>query len=324
MKTLRRIACGITAALLCAAANAQTGDYPNRPLKLITPFTAGGAIDTLCRVIGERLAQRLGQSVMVESIPGANTIVGAQALARAAPDGYTFMITTMSTALNNRILYSRLPYDPEKDLAPITQLSYGTVLLVGPGGAPYKDLQGFVEWARAQKRPISYGSWGIASWGHLAGEILKREAGLELTHIPYKGEVLAVTDVRNGSLDVTFTSPISAKPLIAAGAIKAIAMTGPQRSASMPELPTFTEQGVRNVDLPVWVGVYAPAGTPRAVLERLRGELKVITAQPDIVEKMTAQGQTPIVNTPEEFMANYRMEYPRWDVLIKASGAKIE
>jgi tripartite-type tricarboxylate transporter receptor subunit TctC len=261
---------------------------------------------------------------MVESIPGANTIVGAQALARAAPDGYTFMITTMSTALNNRILYSRLPYDPEKDLAPITQLSYGTVLLVGPGGAPYKDLQGFVEWARAQKRPISYGSWGIASWGHLAGEILKREAGLELTHIPYKGEVLAVTDVRNGSLDVTFTSPISAKPLIAAGAIKAIAMTGPQRSASMPELPTFTEQGVRNVDLPVWVGVYAPAGTPRAVLERLRGELKVITAQPDIVEKMTAQGQTPIVNTPEEFMANYRMEYPRWDVLIKASGAKIE
>ena len=324
MTALRRIACGLAAALLCAAAGAQTGDYPNRPLKLITPFTAGGAIDTLCRVIGERLAQRLGQSVMVESIPGANTIVGAQALLRAAPDGYTFMITTMSTALNNRILYTKLPYDPEKDLAPITQLSYGTVLLVGPGGAPYKDLQSFIEWARAQKRPISYGSWGIASWGHLAGEILKREAGLELTHIPYKGEVLAVTDVRNGSLDVTFTSPISAKPLIAAGAIKAIAMTGPQRSAAMPELPTFTEQGVRNVDLPVWVAVYAPAGTPRPVLERLRSELKAITAQPDIIEKMTAQGQTPIVNTAEEFMANYRTEYPRWDVLIKASGAKIE
>ena len=324
MKTLRRIACGIAAALLCAAASAQTGDYPNRPLRLITPFTAGGAIDTLCRVIGERLGQRLGQSVVVESIPGANTIVGTQALLRSAPDGYTFMITTMSTALNNRILYSKLPYDPEKDLAPITQLSYGTVLLVGPGNAPYKDLQGFIEWAKAQKRPISYGSWGIASWGHLAGEILKREAGLDLSHIPYKGEVLAVTDVRNGSLDVTFTSPISAKPLIAAGAIKAIAMTGPQRSASMPELPTFTEQGVRNVDLPVWVGVYAPAGTPRPILDRLRNELKAITALPDIVEKMTAQGQTPIANTAEEFMANYRKEYPRWDALIKASGAKIE
>ena len=324
MKPLWRIACGLAAAFLCAAAAAQPGDYPNRPVRLITPFTAGGAIDVLCRVIGERLAQRLGQNVVVESIPGANTIVGTQALVRAAPDGYTFMITTMSTALNNRILYSKLSYDPERDLAPITQLSYGTVLLVGPGGAPYKDLQGFIAWAKAQKRSISYGSWGIASWGHLAGEILKREAGLDLTHVPYKGDVLALTDVRNATLDVTFTSPTSAKPLIAAGAVKPIAMTGPQRSASMPELPTFTEQGVRNVDLPIWVGVYAPAGTPRAILERLRNELKVVTSQPDIIEKMTAQGQTPVVNTAEEYMANYRAEYPKWEALIKASGAKIE
>jgi tripartite-type tricarboxylate transporter receptor subunit TctC len=324
MTPLRRIVGGLAAALVCAAAAAQTADYPSHPVRLITPFPAGGAIDVLCRVIGERLAQRLGQNVLVESIPGANTIVGTQALVRAAPDGYTFMITTMSTTVNNRILYSKLSYDPEKDLAPITQLSYGTVLLVGPGGAPYKDLQGFVDWAKAQKRSISYGSWGIASWGHLAGEILKREAGLDLTHVPYKGDVAALTDVRNGTLDVTFTSPTSVKPLIAAGAIKPIAMTGPQRSASMPELPTFTEQGVRNVDLPVWVGVYAPAGTPRAILERLRSELKAVTAQPDIVEKMTAQGQTPVVNTAEEFLANYRAEYPKWDALIKASGAKIE
>ncbi len=324
MKALRRIAAALSAALLCAAAAAQTGDYPNRPLKLITPFPAGGAIDVLCRVIAERLAQRLGQNVVVESIPGANTIVGTQALLRAAPDGYAFMITTMSTAINNRILYSKLPYDPEKDLAPITQLSYGTVLLAAPANAPYKDLQGFIDWAKAQKRPISFGSWGIASWGHLAGEILKREAGIELTHVPYKGDVVALTDVRNGSLDVTFTSPTSVKPLIAAGAIKPIAMTGPQRSASMPDLPTFTEQGVKNVDLPVWVGVYAPAGTPRPILERLRSELKAVTSQPDVVDKMTAQGQTPVVNSAEEFMANYRSEYPKWEALIKASGAKIE
>lgn len=159
MKSLQRIACGLAATLLCAAAAAQTGNYPTRPIKLITPFAAGGAIDVLCRVIGERLSQRLGQNILVESIPGANTIIGTQALLRAAPDGYTFMITTMSTTVNNRILYSKLSYDPEKDLAPITQLSYGTVLLVGPGNAPYKDLQGFIEWAKAQKRSISYGSW---------------------------------------------------------------------------------------------------------------------------------------------------------------------
>jgi tripartite-type tricarboxylate transporter receptor subunit TctC len=324
MTALRRIACGLAAALICAAAAAQTGDYPSRPVKLITPFAAGGAIDVLCRVIGERLAQRLGQNVLVESIPGANTIVGTQALARAAPDGYTFMITTMSTTVNNRILYTKLSYDPEKDLAPITQLSYGSVLMVASAGAPYSDAKGFIEWAKAQKRPISYGSWGIASWGHLAGQILKRDQGIDLNHVPYKGDVMAIIDVRNGTLDVTFTSPTSAKPQIVSGAIKPIAMTGPQRSPSMPELPTFSEQGVPNMDLAIWLGVYAPAGTPRPILDRLRNELKAVTAQPDVLDKMLAQGQTPIVNTPDEFAANYRADYPKWDALIKASGAKVE
>ena len=324
MRLLRRIACGLAAALLCAAAAAQQGDYPTKPIKLITPFTAGGAIDVLCRVIGERLGQRLGQNVVVESIPGANTIIGTQALTRAAPDGYTFMITTMSTTVNNRILQSKLPYDPDRDLAPITQLSYGSVLMVGPASAPYKDAKEFITWAKAQKRPISYGSWGVASWGHLAGQILKQDYGIEMNHVPYKGDVMAIIDVRNGTLDVSFASPTSAKPQIAAGAIKPIAMTGPQRSPSMPDLPTFSEQGVANMDLAIWIGVYAPAGTPRPILERLRSELKAVTAQPDVLDKMLAQGQTPIVNTPDEFAANYRADYPKWDRLIKASGAKIE
>ena len=270
MTLLRRITCGLAAALLCAAAAAQPGDYPSHPIKLITPFAAGGAIDVLCRVIAERLAQRLGQNVLVESIPGANTIIGTQALTRAAPDGYTFMITTMSTTVNNRILYSKLPYDPEKDLAPITQLSYGSVLMVAPAGAPYKDARGFIEWAKAQKRSISYGSWGVASWGHLAGQILKRDQAIDLNHVPYKGDVMAIIDVRNGTLDVTFASPTSAKPQIAAGAIKPIAMPGPQRSPSMPDLPTFSEQDVPNMDLAIWLGVYAPAGTPPPILDRLR------------------------------------------------------
>jgi tripartite-type tricarboxylate transporter receptor subunit TctC len=318
-----RSALCILALVVSSAAAAQSG-YPSRPVKLITPFNPGGAIDLLCRVIAERLGERLGQNVVVEAVPGANTIIGAQALVRAAPDGHTFMITTMSTTVNNRALYAKLPYDAEKDFAPITQLSYGTVLLLGPAAAPYKDLKGFIEWARAQKRPISYGSWGIASWGHLAGQIMKRDLGLELNHIPYKGDVPALLDVRNGGLDVTFASPTSAKPQIAAGALKPIAMTGPQRSESMPELATFTEQGVPNVDLAIWVGAYAPAGTARAAIERLRNELKAVVALPDVREKMLAQGQTPIVNTPEEFVANYRADFPKWEALIKASGAKVE
>jgi tripartite-type tricarboxylate transporter receptor subunit TctC len=266
----------------------------------------------------------LGQNIVVEAIAGANTIVGTQAAVRAAPDGYTFMITTMSTTVNNRILYSKtLPYDPDKDLVPITQLSYGTVLFVGPGNAPYSDLKGFIAWAKGRDR-VTYGSWGVASWGHLAGQILKREAGLNLEHVPYKGDVPAITDVQNGALDTTFASPTSAKPRIASGAIKPLAMTGPQRSDSMPELATFTEQGVPNVDLAIWVGAYAPAGTPRPIIDRLQRELKAVINLPEVKERMVTQGQTPVGNTPEEFAANVRADLPKWEALINASGAKVE
>jgi tripartite-type tricarboxylate transporter receptor subunit TctC len=297
--------------------------YPSRPVRLITPFSPGGAIDIYCRLLAEPLGRRLGQNVVVEAVAGANTIVGTQQLVRAAPDGYTFMVTTMSTTVNNRILFTKLPYDPDRDLAPITQLSYGTVLLVGPAKAPYADLKGLLDWARRQSR-VTYGSWGIASWGHLAGQILKRDLGLPLEHVPYKGDVPAITDVQNGALDLTFASPTSALPRIAGGSIRPIAMTGPQRSASMPDLATFGEQGVPNVDLAIWVGAYAPAGTPRPVIDRLQRELKAVVSQPEVREKMVAQGQTPVANTPEEFTASVRADLPKWDALIRASGAKIE
>jgi tripartite-type tricarboxylate transporter receptor subunit TctC len=321
---MMRIAVVLAALAAAVAAHAQS-DYPTRPIRLITPFNPGGAIDVYSRLIAEPLGKRLGQNVVVEAIAGANTIVGTQALVRAAPDGYTFMITTMSTAVNNKILFSKtLPYDPDRDLAPITQLSYGTVLLVAPAKAPYSDARSMIEWIRAQTRPVTYGSWGIASWGHLAGQILKRDHGLNLEHVPYKGDVPAITDVQNGNLDLTFASPTSASPRIAAGAIKPIAMTGPRRSASMPDLPTFSEQGVPNVDLAIWVGAYAPAGTPRPIIERLQRELRAVIHTPEVREKMVAQGQTPIGNTPEEFMANVRADFPKWEALIRASGAKIE
>ena len=307
---------------VCCSAIAQS-DYPNKPIRLITPFNPGGAIDIYSRTIAEPLGQRLGQNIIVEAIAGANTISGTQQLVRARPDGYTFMITTMSTTVNNRFLVANLSYDPDKDLAPITQLSYGTVLFSGPGNAPYSDLKEFIAWAKGKDR-VTYGSWGIASWGHLAGQIMKRELGLNLEHVPYKGDVPAITDVQNGALDSTFSSPTSAKPRIASGALKAIAMTGPQRSASMPELATFTEQGVANVDLAIWVGAYAPAGTPRPIIDRLQRELKAVINLPDVREKMVAQGQTPVGNTPEEFTANVRADLPKWESLIKASGAKPE
>ena len=308
--------------VFCTALQAQ--GFPAKPVRLITPFNAGGAIDIYSRVIAEPLAKRLGQPVVVEPIAGANTIVGTNQLVKAAPDGHTFMVTTMSTTVNNRFREQKPPYDPDRDLVIISQLSNGAVLFVGPSGAPYGDAKGFVQWAKAQNRTVAFGSWGIGSWGHIAGLILARDYGLKLEHAPYKGDVPAITDVQNGALDVSFASPTSAKPRIAAGALKPIAMTGPVRSASMPELATFSEQGVANLDLAIWVGAFAPAGTPRPIVERLQRELKAVLDQPEVREKLLAQGQTPIGNTPDEAAAAQAADVAKWGALIKGFGIKID
>ncbi len=312
----------ISSTQVAAADNASS--WPNRPIRLVSPFNPGGAIDVLNRVIAERLSQRLGQQVYVDAIPGANTIKGAETVATAPPDGYTFMITTMSTHVNNTVLFKKLPFDPVKDFAPITQVSLGSVLLVGPSTAPYSDLKGFVAWAKQQKRPISYGSWGVGSSANVYGEILAKDYGVSLTHVPYKGEIPAITDVIGGSLDVTFASPVGAKPQVVSGRLKALGMTGPMRSAAMPDVPTFAEQGFRGFELPIWVAAYAPAGTPKAIVDRLQKEIAAVIRMPEVLPRMIEQGQTPLGNTPEEFSAAFARDAPKWIEYIKASGAKPE
>ena len=318
----------LATACLCLAAVgnalAQPAAWPNRPIRLVSPFNPGGAIDVLNRVIAEKLSARLGQQVYVDAIPGANTIKGAEVVSKAAGDGYTFMITTMSTHVNNTVLFAKLPFDPAKDFTPITEVSLGSVLLVAPGNAPYSDLKGFAAWARQQNRPISYGSWGIGSSAHVYGEILANNFGLSLNHVPYKGEIPALTDVIGGNLDVSFSSPVGAKPQVGSGRLKAIAMTGPQRSGAMPEVPTFAEQGFKGFELAVWVAAYAPPNTPRPIVERLQREISAVIHMPDVTQKMIDQGQTPLGNTPDEFAAAFAKDAPRWITLIKASGAKAE
>ncbi len=313
---------------LCAAGwvgpVAAQAEWPARTIKLVSPFNPGGAIDVLNRLIAEKLSARLGQQVIVEAIPGANTIKGADAVAKAPGDGYTFMITTMSTHVNNRVLFKSLPFDPLKDFVPITQVSLGSVLLTAPGNAPYGDMKGFIAWAAQQKRPISFGTWGIGSSAHVYGEILRKEHGIDLNHVPYKGEQPAITDVIGGNLDVTFASPVGARPQVASGRLKALAMAGPARSAAMPDVPTFSEQGIKGMELAVWVAAYAPAGTPRPIVDRLQREIAAIIRLPDVAPKMIEQGQTPLGNTPEQFLAAFNADAPRWESLIRASGAKAE
>ena len=320
---MKRLAAALALLLACSTVLAQ-GKWPSKPIRLITPFNAGGAMDIYSRVIAEPLSKRLKQKVVVQAIPGAHTVVGTQALMKAPPDGHTFMITTMSTAVINRFRVPAAPYNPDVDFVPVTQLSYGAVLMVAPAKAPYKDAKGFIEWAKAQNRTIRYGSSGVGSWGHLAGLILMRDYDLKLEYVPYKDDLLAITDVQNDALDAAFAGLTSARSKIQAGEVKAVAMTGPARSAAMPDLPTLSEQGVANVDLAVWVGAYLPPKTPKRIVARLQKELKAVLRQPEVRKRLLALGQTPVGNTPEEFTQNQRMDTLKWDALIRVFDIKIE
>ncbi len=322
LRTTRR---GVLAAALTVtfAARAET-NWPTRPVRIVVPFNPGGAIDALVRVIADGLTAKLGQQVLVDPKPGANTIVGAEIVAKAPADGYTFLITTNSTHTNNPSLYSKLPFDPVKDLVPVSLISLGTVLIVAKADAPFSDLKGMGAWAKTLGRPVTFGSWGIGSSGHLYGLMLEKTVGGLYSHVPYRGDVPAIQDVSNGGLDITWASPTSAKPQIAAGKVKPIAAAGSKRSASMPELTTFAEQLVPGFDLNLFVAAYAPAGTPAAIIARMQREIAAVIAEPAVAEKLIAQGQTPVGATPEELAKVLARETPIWADLIQQSGAKVE
>jgi len=317
----RLVLAGALAAPFAAQAQAA---WPIKPVRIVVPFNAGGAIDALVRVIADGLTARLGQQMLVDPKPGANTIVGAEIVARAAPDGYTFLITTNSTHTNNPTLYAKLPFDPAKDLIPVSLISLGTVLVVVKADAPFADLRGMAAWAKGLGRPATYGSWGIGSSGHLYGLMFERALGGQYSHVPYRGDVPAIQDVANGTLDITWASPTSAKPQIEAGRVKPLAVAGPKRSASMPQLSTFAEQLIAGFDLNLFVAAYAPTGTPPEVVDRLSREIKAVISEPAVAEKMIAQGQTPVGSTPRELAEVLARETPIWADLIRQSGAKVE
>jgi tripartite-type tricarboxylate transporter receptor subunit TctC len=300
------------------------GAWPVKPVRIVVPFNPGGAIDAEVRVLGDSLTARLGQQVLVDPKPGANTILGADLVAKAAPDGYTFLVTTNSTHTNNPTLYAKLPFDPAKDLAPVSLVSLGTILIAAKADAPFNDLKSMGAWAKALGRPVTYGSWGIGSSGHLYGLMLEKALGGLYSHVPYRGDVPALQDVANGTLDLTWASPISAKTQIAAGRVKAIAAAGAKRSAAMPELSTFAEQLVAGFDLSLFVAAYAPAGTPSPIVERLQRELHLALVEQAVADKLIAQGQTPVGSTPDELAKVLERETPIWAELIKQSGAKVE
>lgn len=312
--------CWVAAAALLVTATAHAQDnFPTRVIRIVPFGTAGGPIDTIARVYADKLRERWGQAVIVEAKPGASGILAADFVAKAEPDGHTILITLPLTHINNAILQPKLPYDPLRDFAPLSQLATGGPMLVTRADAPYNNLREFVDHAR--KHPgMTYGTWGNGSTAHLFGALLQRQAGIELTHVPYKSEANAHGDMFGKVLDFAWANPATARAQTQAGKIKVLAIAGSRRVSTMPAVATFKEQGFAGFDLDSWIGVYAPAKTPPAVIEKWTAALQDITRMPEIRERLIGFGFEPLGNSPQQFLESYKTDFPRIAELIKAAG----
>ena len=315
------------AALVAAAciAPAQAQDkWPSKPITYVVPFAAGGSTDILARIIAQKLSVALGQTVIVENKPGAGGNIGADAVAKSTPDGYTLLMGAVATHAINPTLYASMPYDAVRDFQPVTQLaSTPNVLIVNPS-IPAANVREFIAHAKANPGKLNFGSGSTGSAGHLAGELFKAMAGVEMTHVPYKGAAPAMQDLIAGRVQLMFDNFASASAQVKAGKVRALAVTTAKRSALAPELPTIAETGLAGFDINTWFGLFVPAGTPREIVERLHGEFTRALALADIREKLVALGAEPVGSRPEEFATYIRAEADKYARVIKASGARAD
>lgn len=293
---------------------------PTRLVRMVPFGTAGGPIDTLARAFGERLQQRWGQPVIIDAKPGASGIIAADFVAKAAPDGHTVLFTLPLTHVNVPILQPKLPYDPVRDFTPLSMVASGGPMLVARADAPYGNVKEFLDFARKQGRPLNYGTWGTGSTAHLFGELLHRQGGVPLTHVPYKSEAAVHNDLFGGALDFAWANPASARGHSQAGKMKLLGIAGTRRVSTLPQVPTFAEQGMQGFDIDSWIGVYAPARLPAEVQAAWVSALRELTALPEVSARLTAFGFEPLGNTPAQFVERYKADYPRMAELIKAAG----
>lgn len=297
-------------------------DFPAKPVTFIVPFAAGSATDQLARAIGQGLSASAGQAVVVDNKGGASGMLAAQQVARAAPDGYTLLITTNTTHAANQHLYKRLPYDPVKDFAPLTGLGKGGQVLVVGASAPYRNVGELLAAARAQPGKLSFGSGSSSS--RMAGEMLKQLAGVDLLHVPYKSNPLAITDLLGGQIDMMITDASTGVPQVKAGKLQALAYSTRQRSPQLPQVPTMEEAGVQGYDMGYWFAAYAPAGTPVPVVQRLSQLLAEATRSPGAQAFFAMSGTQAWVSSPEELAVFQQQEASKWGRVIQAAGIQPE
>jgi len=314
------------AAFLPAPAHAQPADaaaWPAKPIRWVVPFPPGGAMDVIARTLGERAGRALGQPFVIENRPGAGGNIGADAVAKSPADGYTIMITSIGMA-TNKALYAKLSYDPAKDFAPISLLAVVPNVLVVNANSPDKTVADVIAHAKREPGKLTYASAGNGTSIHLAGEVFASMAGLNLLHVPYKGSGPAVTDMLGGQVDLMFDSITSAAPHIQSGKLRALGVTSARRSATLPNVPTIAEAGVPGYEVSPWFAVFAPAGTPAPIVQKLNAALLDAMKQPDTQARFDAIGAQPIGSTPAELAAHVDKEMARWGKLIKERNIRMD
>ena len=311
------------AAALVASVTAVAQPYPARPVRVIVPLAPGGGSDYTARFIGARLSERLGQPVVVDNRPAASGIVGTDLVAKAAPDGYTLLLV-FSTHAQSAQLFKKLPYDPIKDFAPITEVfATPLVLLVHPS-QPIKTIKELVAYAKEHPGKLNYGTSGPGSSPHLMTELLNSMAGIQMTHVPYKGVASVMTALLGGELQIAYSNPVTGAPLWKAGKLRPLGMSGLKRSEAFPEIPTIDETGVPGYEALIWYGFMAPAKTPGAVVDRLHRDVVSVLKMPEVRQTLVAQGNDVVGNTPAEFAAFINKEADKWGALGKRLGISME
>jgi tripartite-type tricarboxylate transporter receptor subunit TctC len=321
----RRLFALLATGLLSVAATAQTGDYPTRHIRLVIPFTPGGSTDILGRTIGQQLQQAWGQTVIIDNVPGAGGSLGADKVAKAAPDGYTLLMGHIGTLAVTPSIYPRLPYDPVKSFAPVAWVARVPNVLVVHPSVPARNVRELVAYAKANPDKLNYGSGGNGSAAHIATEFFKLRTDTALTHVPYKGTAPAVNDAVSGQIQVLLTGAPAVMPMAKAGKLVALAVSSPQRVPGFTELPTIAESGLPELagfEADQWYGVVAPAGTPEAIVRKLNTQINASLNSPELLSRLQAEGATPTPNSPEVFGRLIEAEIARWRPVVQKAGLK--
>ena len=319
---MKRFVVTLVLALFAGAAMAQS-TYPQKSIRIIVGYTPGGATDIVARILAAKLQEALGQSVIVENKPGAGSNIGSEYVAKSAPDGYTLLVGSIANA-SNMVAYKNLNYDTLRDLVPVSQLMSAPSILAVHPSFPAKNLPELIALAKREPGRYAYASTGSGGSPHLAGELLKLRAGIDLIHVPYKGAAPAMSDLLGGQVHMAFQTALSAVPHLQSGQLRAIAVAANKRLAQLPNVPTMAEAGLAEVEVSSWNGLFAPAKTPPEIVARLHAETAKALASPEVREKLLAQGAEPIGSSPEEFRAYIRAEIDKWGKVVRASGLRID